>query len=78
MKLMEAPKPNLILKRKRIVKRRNSAISPLDNPINTSTYSAYTLKQRDEIMQTSAKLHAYCEPGSGDYNIPRKFDMVKE
>jgi len=23
-------------------------------------------------------LHAYCEPGSGDYNIPRAFDSVKE
>ena len=63
-------------KRRRLVLRKRS-LSP-NNPLHASTYSTSTIVQRDEVQLTSEKLKAYCEPGSGDYHIPRAFDHLKD
>lgn len=68
----DQPKPKPIKKKRRIL-TVNREVSPM----HTSTYTTSTLLQRDNMLQTSDKLHSFCEPGSSDYIIPRTFDSVK-
>ena len=77
MKKPEISKSSLTLKRRRISYKKHRSVSP-NNPLHTTTYTTSTIKQREEILETSAQLQVYCEPGSGDYNIPRAFEKVKE